>query len=156
MFERIIPREVTTKSARVDSSVGIPAVPESGIRQRGKIGGRDTVVVSVACAEPGGVSPRQRVECVTGEATDPQLVVVRLVLHCERAVLDMECLASASRQRQLQLVVVALCEQTDDVIADPVVSVHVTEAFFKFLPRLTEEVGSAYLLLDQNTIAVRY
>jgi len=127
-------------------------VPESAAGDRGAVGRRPAVVVTVVRAEHPTVAVAERVVArVARVPVHLQPVLGRLFEHSERAVRRVVPLAGAARlQVELELVAVGQRQVTEQLVAEPVVAVEVVETDLVLAPRPVEEVRSVDLLLYQQ------
>ena len=112
------------------------------------------VVVTVVRGEHHVVLEIERITGITRVSGYPQGVVVCLAEYDEQYVLGIVPGTVCCMQVEYQLVAAALCQLTEQVVAEPVVATRVVKSDFKLRPRTIEEVGPMDILLDQQRNAV--
>jgi len=160
-----VPLEVwSTTADSVDAAIAAVLVPETAavehrtivLASTAAVAGQRVVVagpqvvLTVIRAKHHAVLVAECITDVTPVSRHLKLVVTWLPVHQERTVLGVVPGEITQLQVKSQLVWADLCQLTEKIVAKPVVSNRVVESDFKLRPRTVEEVGPAYILLNQK------
>ena len=106
------------------------------------------VVVAVISGEHHSIVVSESIASIAPVPRYAKLVVARLALYNERAVLGVvPAEIGTCLQVKSQLVAAAQCQLTEQLVTEPVVASPVVEPSFKLIPRTVEEVQTIDILL---------